>query len=67
MDGSTWSTLLGLLGVLFFVVLNGFFVAAEFGLVSVRPTRIEELVAQGNRAAVVVRRAISNPDREKDR
>ena len=53
---------MGLLGVLFFVVLNGFFVAAEFGLVSVRPTRIEELVAQGNRAAVVVRRAISNPD-----
>ena len=62
MDGSTWSTLLGLLGVLFFVLLNGFFVAAEFGLVSVRPTRVEQLVAEGNRSAVAVRRAISNPD-----
>jgi CBS domain containing-hemolysin-like protein len=48
--------------VLFFVFLNGFFVAAEFGLVSVRPTRIEELVAKGNKAAVVARRAIANPD-----
>jgi CBS domain containing-hemolysin-like protein len=62
MDSSFWSLLPGLLGVAFFVFLNGFFVAAEFGLVSVRRTRIEELVAEGNRAAVVVRKAISDPD-----
>src|SRR5687768_5475054 len=30
-----------------FVLLNGFFVAAEFSLVTVRWTRVEELVQQG--------------------
>ena len=32
---------------LFFVLLNGFFVAAEFALVKVRAARIEQLVARG--------------------
>ncbi|MBN1954194.1 MAG: HlyC/CorC family transporter [Anaerolineae bacterium] len=62
MDSSVWGIMLGLASVIFFVLLNGFFVAAEFGLVSVRPTRIEELAEQGNRSAVVVRRAIADPD-----
>jgi putative hemolysin len=62
MESTLWSLLPGLLGVAFFVFLNAFFVAAEFGLVSVRRTRVEELVAQGNRTAVVVRRAITDPD-----
>ncbi|MFN3762170.1 MAG: hemolysin family protein, partial [Anaerolineae bacterium] len=61
---SFWlSILTGLLGVLFFVLLNAFFVAAEFGLVSVRRTRVEELVAQGHPTALVVRRALDDPDR----
>ncbi len=34
-----------------FVALNGFFVATEFALVKVRPTRIDALVHQGNRRA----------------
>ncbi|MCP4543318.1 MAG: HlyC/CorC family transporter [Chloroflexi bacterium] len=66
MDSSMWSVLVralpGLLGVAFFVLLNGFFVAAEFGLVSVRRTRIEQLAAEGHKAAIVARRAISDPD-----
>jgi CBS domain containing-hemolysin-like protein len=45
------------------VAMNGFFVVAEFALVSVRRSRIEELVAQGHSQARVVRRAIENPDR----
>jgi CBS domain containing-hemolysin-like protein len=45
------------------VAMNGFFVVAEFALVSVRRSRIEELVAQGNSRARVVRRAIEDPDR----
>jgi CBS domain containing-hemolysin-like protein len=57
------NVLLGLLAVAFFVLLNGFFVAAEFSLVSVRPTRVEQLVTEGNHTAVVVRRAITDPDR----
>ena len=36
-----------LFAVLGLVVANGFFVAAEFALVGVRPSRVEELVRQG--------------------
>ncbi len=45
------------------VLTNGFFVAAEFSLVSVRRTRIEELVARGNATARSVQQAIHDPDR----
>lgn len=57
------SIVIGLLGVFFFVLLNAFFVAAEFGLVSVRRTRVEELAAQGHPTAIIVRRALDDPDR----
>jgi CBS domain containing-hemolysin-like protein len=33
------------------VLLNGLFVAAEFAIIGVRPTRVEQLAARGNRAA----------------
>jgi CBS domain containing-hemolysin-like protein len=56
-------TVLRLLAVIGLVLANGFFVAAEFALVSVRRTRVEELIAQGNRTAVIVRRAVHDPDR----
>lgn len=56
-------TLWRLLALAGLVLANGFFVAAEFALVSVRRTRVEELLAQGNRAAALVRRAIRDPDR----
>jgi CBS domain containing-hemolysin-like protein len=55
--------LLRLAGVVLLVLANGFFVAAEFSLVSVRRTRIAELVANGDTAAVSVQKAIHNPDR----
>jgi CBS domain containing-hemolysin-like protein len=55
--------LLRLLGVLVLVAMNGFFVVAEFALVSVRRSRIDELVAQGNSVARVARHAIADPDR----
>lgn len=51
-----------LLVVLTLVFANGFFVAAEFALVTVRKTRIDQLVAEGNRLARTVRRAVSDPD-----
>lgn len=44
------------------VGLNGFFVAAEFALVAVRKTRVEELVAQGVRGAHAVEAAITRLD-----
>lgn len=40
---------------LFFVLLNGFFVAAEFALVKMRGSRVDALVAEGRRGAATVR------------
>ena len=52
------------LALLFILVLaNSFFVASEFALVSVRKTRIDQLAAEGNRAARVVKRAVRDLDR----
>lgn len=45
------------------VLINGFFVASEFALVSVRRTRIDQLVAEGSAAAAVVQRAVRDLDR----
>src|SRR5882757_4034748 len=44
------------------ILANGFFVAAEFALVSVRETRIEQLIAQGQPGARAVRRLQSRLD-----
>lgn len=44
------------------VLLNGFFVLAEFALVKVRTTRIEELARKGNRRAQVARKMIDELD-----
>lgn len=43
------------------VLANGFFVASEFAIVKIRPTRLEELVAQGNlraRTALAISRKL---------
>ena len=37
--------------VAFFILANSFFVAAEFALVSIRETRVEQLIAQGRPGA----------------
>lgn len=63
LEGSLTLDLLGLIAVVFLVLLNGFFVAAEFSLVSVRHTRVMELVEQGNVSAKDVEEALENPDR----
>jgi putative hemolysin len=63
MEGTLGSDLLRLVAVFFLVLANGFFVAAEFSLVSVRHTRVAELISQGNRTARWVKKAIDNPDR----
>jgi len=51
-----------LAGVLVLVLANGFFVAAEFSIVAVRKTRIDQLVAEGRHGARAVRRAVTTPD-----
>ena len=44
------------------ILANGFFVAAEFALVSVRETRIEQMIAQRTPGALAVRRLQENLD-----
>jgi len=51
-----------LLAVAVLVLLNGFFVAAEFALVKVRDTQLSPLIAQGHRRARIARRVIGNLD-----
>ncbi len=50
-----------LAAVLFFVAANGFFVGAEFALVSVRRPRLEARAAAGSRRALAALRLISDP------
>ena len=59
----TGSTIFDLAIVFALVLANAFFVASEFSLVSVRKTRIDQLAAEGNKAATVVQRAVRNLDR----
>ena len=62
MEQSLAATLWRLAALLALVLANGFFVAAEFSIVTVRKTRIDQLIAEGHRAARAVRRAVSDPD-----
>ena len=54
---------LELLGVALLILLNGYFVAAEYSLVTVRRTRLRELDDEGSRRARAVIRITSDPPR----
>lgn len=56
------STPVSLLLVFLLVLANGFFVAAEFALVSVRRTRIDQLVTEGKPRARGVQKALGHLD-----
>jgi CBS domain containing-hemolysin-like protein len=62
MENSFVFDLLKLIAVALLVFANGFFVAAEFSLVSVRRTRIAELISRGETSAEAVQKAIERPD-----
>lgn len=47
---------------LFFVVLNGFFVAAEFAIVKVRASQIELKVREGNKMAKIAQSMVAHLD-----
>lgn len=55
--------LIRLIAILALVLLNGFFVAAEFALVRSRRTRLEAMVRTGDRLARIALRASSNISR----
>jgi magnesium and cobalt exporter, CNNM family len=52
-----------LLGVAALILLNAFFVAGEYALVTARRTRMQELAQGGNRRARAVLRIVNNPPR----
>src|SRR5262249_50342105 len=54
---------LELLALAGLILLNAFFVAGEYGLVTSRRTRIRELERAGNRSARAVLRITSDPPR----
>jgi CBS domain containing-hemolysin-like protein len=56
------STLLKLFGVVVLIAINAYFVAAEFGLVASRRTRIEQLARAGDAKAARVLRALDDPE-----
>ena len=56
-------TILALAAIPILVCINGFFVAAEFALVSMRKTRVEELVTQGVPRSLSLMDAITELDR----
>lgn len=53
--------LIKLLAVLFCVLVNGYFVGAEFALVAVRRPRLEARAAAGNRKAAAALRLLDDP------
>jgi putative hemolysin len=57
------SVLLELLAVAVLILLNGFFVAGEYALVTVRRTRMKELADEGSRTARAVVKITSDPPR----
>ena len=54
---------LGLLSIPLLVAINGLFVAAEFSLVAVRRTRVQEMVHHGQKGAKAIEAAVTNLDR----
>ncbi|MDQ0242755.1 CBS domain containing-hemolysin-like protein [Bacillus fengqiuensis] len=44
------------------IAMTGFFVATEFAVVKIRSTRIDQLVAEGNKNAIAAKKVISNLD-----
>ncbi len=59
---AAWPIVGRLAAVALLVLVNGFFVAAEFALVKIRDTQLTPLIAQGQRRARVARRVIGNLD-----
>ena len=52
-----------LMFIVILTVLEGFFVASEIALVSIRRSRVEQLIEEGNRGARRVRRLLDDPGR----
>jgi CBS domain containing-hemolysin-like protein len=60
------SVLISFIIITILILINGLFVAAEFAIIGVRPTRVDQLAAGGNRAALWVQ-GILDDRRKTDR
>ena len=54
--------LMQLVLVAFLIFMNGFFVAAEFSIVKIRPSRLETLIQEGNKRAVYAKKLSDHLD-----
>ncbi|GGB36186.1 DUF21 domain-containing protein [Virgibacillus dakarensis] len=54
--------IINLLLIIILIALTAFFVATEFSIVKVRPTRIDQLIAEGNKNALHAKKIIDNLD-----
>lgn len=54
--------IINILLIIILIVLTAFFVATEFSIVKVRPTRIDQLIAEGSKNAVHVKKIIDHLD-----
>ena len=48
--------------IVIFILLNGFFVSAEFTIVKVRLSQLEELIANGNKRAEYAKKLVDQMD-----
>ncbi|MFL6516703.1 MAG: hemolysin family protein, partial [Bacillus sp. (in: firmicutes)] len=55
-------TILNLLLITLLIALTGFFVAIEFAIVKVRPSKIDQLIAEGKKGAVSAKRVVTHLD-----
>lgn len=55
-------TLINLLILAVLIILTAFFVASEFAVVKIRMSRIDQLIAEGNKKAIVAKKVTSDLD-----
>ena len=55
--------LLDIIFILIFIIINGFFAASEIAVVSMRRSRIKQLIEEGKLNALVLNRLREDPDR----
>ena len=56
------SSILNIILLIIFLGLTGFFVAAEFAVVKIRKSRIDQLIDEGNKQAVIAKKVVSDLD-----
>lgn len=56
------SSILNIILLIIFLGLTAFFVAAEFAVVKIRKSRIDQLIEEGNKKAVIAKKVVSDLD-----